>query len=475
MREPLTPKQKQSIVTLHQQGHRIIDIARQLDRHPNTIGTFLKRGGHLIPSRHTQTLTRARYLELRNTGHSRIQAAKQIGVSLTFATHIENGTTTQKPKDSQDELQAGRFCPAGPHTSRYKQAMHTFTTTPPPDPNSKRKHYIRPISSRYLSITDREKLCDLLRLGYPVTKIASELQVHRSTIYRELERNRDKHGRYMPYHATRLAYARRARPKQSKLVANKQLASVVQDKLSKFWSPQQISAWLKTEFPECLDWHVCHETIYQAIYVQARGGLKRELESYLRQGRARRKPRRQGQARRSRFKVGMLNISERPAEAEDRAVPGHWEGDLILGKDGTSAIGTLVERSTRFVKLVYLPGRHDAESVLVGLVEAVGDLPGHLLKSLTWDQGVEMAAHDRFTIATGCQVYFCDPASPWQRGSNENTNALLRQYFPKGTDLSVHSREELDRVARELNERPRQTLGWKTPAVMFEALLECSQ
>ncbi len=237
------------------------------------------------------------------------------------------------------------------------------------------------------------------------------------------------------------------------------------------WSPEQICQALRTPFPDRPEMHVVHETVYQALYVQGRGELRRELARALRTGRARRRPRRQAQQRQSRFATPMVMISERPAEAEDRAVPGHWEGDLVIGKDGKSAIGTLVERATRYVMLLHLPGDHGAESARDALVTTVQTLPSHLRRSLTWDQGSEMGSHGAFTIATGTPVYFCDPASPWQRGSNENTNGLLRQYFPKGTDLSVHGREHLDAVAAELNGRPRKTLDWETPAERLHKLL----
>ena len=216
---------------------------------------------------------------------------------------------------------------------------------------------------------------------------------------------------------------------------------------------------------------MCHETIYQALYVQGRGELRRELARALRTGRAMRKPRRLTQQRQPRYSAPMVMISERPAEAADRAVPGHWEGDLIIGQNNTSAIGTLVERSTRYVMLVHLPINRSAERMRNALVDTMQTLPAHLKRSLTWDQGSEMGRHHEFTIAADMPVYFCDPASPWQRGSNENTNGLLRQYFPKGTDLSVHTRQHLDTVAAELNSRPRKTLGWETPAERLATLL----
>ncbi|MBA3488307.1 MAG: IS30 family transposase [Longispora sp.] len=241
--------------------------------------------------------------------------------------------------------------------------------------------------------------------------------------------------------------------------------------LVKKWSPEQICQARRRHFPDRPEMHVVHETVYQALYVQGRGELRRELAKALRTGRARRKPHRRPDARQARFVTDMVMISERPAEATDRAVPGHWEGDLIIGKDSASAIGTLVERSTRYVILVHLPQGRTAEAVRNALVDTVKTLPSHLAKSLTWDQGSEMASHGSFSLATNIPVYFCDPHSHWQRGTNENTNGLLRQYFPKGTDLSIHSREHLAAVAAKLNGRPRKTLDWDTPAERLAKLL----
>lgn len=248
----------------------------------------------------------------------------------------------------------------------------------------------------------------------------------------------------------------------------------VTDKLRIRWSPEQISKLLIKEFPNDEQMRVSHETIYQALYFQARGGLKREIKEALRTGRTRRKKQKSPEERTSRFRDPMINISERPAEVQDRAVPGHWEGDLITGAYNQSAIATLVERTTRYVMLVHLPVDHTAESVRDGLIKTMGTLPAHLRGSLTWDQGVEMAKHKAFSIATDMDVYFCDPASPWQRGSNENTNGLLRQYFPKGTDLNAYGPEDLEHVAQELNARPRKTLGWNTPAESLRDLLIAS-
>jgi IS30 family transposase len=299
---------------------------------------------------------------------------------------------------------------------------------------------------------------------------------HRSTIGREITRNqttrvqRTADGarvRYRALHAQSLAQVRARRPKPRRLAVVPELARVVQDRLEARWSPGQIAAMLPRLFPDRPEMRVSHETIYQALYVQGRGGLRRELTACLRTGRAIRRPQARTRAdKRRRSPIPeMVNISARPAEAADRAVPGHWEGDLIIGKNGRSAIGTLVERATRFVILLHLPGGdHSATAVRDAMIPAIHALPEHLRRSLTWDQGFEMVFHQQISVATDLPIYFCDPHSPWQRGSNENTNGLLRQYFPKGTDLSVHDLEHLTGVAAELNTRPRQTLGWDTPA-----------
>jgi IS30 family transposase len=236
-------------------------------------------------------------------------------------------------------------------------------------------------------------------------------------------------------------------------------------------SPEQISHRLVKDFPDDESMRVSHETIYQALYFQARGGLKREVAQALRSGRTRRKPHRDPGQRTHRFVDPMIMISDRPAEIADRAVPGHWEGDLIMGEANKTAIATLVERATRYTMLVHLPDGHHAEAVRDGLIATISTLPAHLRGSLTWDQGAEMARHKQFSTATDMTVYFCDPASPWQRGTNENTNGLLRQYFPKGTDLSVFNPEDLEHVAQQLNGRPRKTLGWETPAERLRDLL----
>jgi IS30 family transposase len=322
----------------------------------------------------------------------------------------------------------------------------------------------REISARFLSADERVRVADLRRAGAGVRAIARELGRSPSTISRELRRNVDaKSGVYRPHAAQQLAAQRRARPKRGKLVADVRLHEFVQDRLKQRWSPEQIAHALRSEFPDQPHRHLVPETIYQAIYRPDLGGLCRELPKALRTGRLRRKPHRRADERRGRL-LNMTMIDQRPQEVADREVAGHWEGDLIIGKAGRSAIGTLVERSSRYVILLHLPGRHTSVAVRDAVIEALGALPEHLRRSLTWDQGSEMALHAEIALALNMPVYFCEKASPWQRPSNENTNGLLRQYFPKGTNLHSHDAEQLATVAGELNTRPRKTLGWRTPA-----------
>jgi transposase, IS30 family len=285
-----------------------------------------------------------------------------------------------------------------------------------------------------------------------------------------VRRNRDpRTGKYHPFQAQRRAAVRRARSREGKLRRDPELKEFIQQRLDRRWSPEQISQALRGAFPDEPDRHLAHETIYQAIYLPHRGGLERPPGA-LRSGRCARRRRRVDQ-RATRFLDPGTPISQRPAEVADRQVAGHWEGDLIVGQGNRSAIGTLVDRTTRYVKLLHLPDGRGAEQVRDALLHAFADLPTELARSVTWDQGSEMCRHDEFTRVTSIPIYFCDPASPWQRGSNENTNGLLRQYFPKGTDLSIYSAEDLAFVAAELNDRPRKTLGWQTPAELFAKLV----
>jgi len=379
-----------------------------------------------------------------------------------------------------------------------------------------------PLSGRYLSFAEREEIAILSARGRGVREIASELGRSPSTISRELRRNAATHNGDLEYRATTAQWhadRRAKRPKVAKLAANDALHDYVQERLTGMvtkpdgtavrgpdvpwigrrhgrradrrwamaWSPEQISNRLRFDFPYDESMRISHEAIYQALYVQGRGALRRELTACLRTGRALRVPRARTQTRGRKFVSPEILISERAAEAGDRAVPGHWEGDLILGLD-SSAIGTLVERTTRFTMLLHLPrleghgdtprtkngpalAGHGAQAVRDAIAASIGQLPEHLRRSLTWDQGAEMSQHAQLRVDTGMPIYFCDPHSPWQRGTNENTNGLLRQYFPKGTDLSKHTADDLVAVATTLNSRPRKTLGWRTPAEALDSQL----
>jgi IS30 family transposase len=317
-----------------------------------------------------------------------------------------------------------------------------------------------------LSLEEREEISRGLAAGLSIRAIAEGLHRSPSTVCREVNANGGRR-KYRALPADRGAQKRALRPKRAKLSQCRRLRSAVERKLEARWSPEQISAWLAETYPDDPEMQVSHETIYQSLFVQSRGALRKELHTCLRTGRAMRRAKAytkggtgQGQL------TNMVMISERPAEVDDRAVPGHWEGDLIFGRKMT-AIGTLVERQSRYVILLKLPNGNGAEAVRKAMTKRILTLPAQLRRSITWDQGKEMAQHVQFTVDTGVQVYFCDPKSPWQRGSNENTNGLLRQYLPKSADLSQSTQRELDAIARSLNTRPRQTLGWMTPSKAF--------
>ena len=380
---------------------------------------------------------------------------------------------------------------------------------------------ICPLSGRYLSFAEREEIALLRAQGLGVRAVAERLNRSPSTISRELRRNAATRGGNLDYRATTAQWhadERAKRPKPGKLATNERLRQYVQDRLggliatpdgaskagpkvpwtgrrhgprkprrwASAWSPEQIANRLPIDFPDDPSMRISHESIYRALYVQGRGALRRELTVCLRTGRTLRVPRARAQSRGTSFVSPELMISERPPDADDRAVPGHWEGDLILGLR-SSAIGTLVERTSRFTMLLYLPrldgfgaprtkngpplAGHGAEAVRAAIASSIGSLPAELRRSLTWDQGSEMAQHAQLRIDADLEIYFCDPQSPWQRGTNENTNGLLRQYFPKGTDLSKHSAADLSAVAAALNSRPRKTLGWRTPAETLDTLL----
>jgi IS30 family transposase/transposase-like protein len=411
------------------------------------------------------------FLRLRAAGLTRAQAREQVGADRRSATDWDKGITI---------INRGRVYPNGRVVRYPSPARSTLTGVTP----SRTARAIggrvdldlveKLIDSRYLSLLEREQLQDLHRSGLSIRKIATEMNRSPSTISRELRRNTVSVRGYLPHTAHRLSVTRRGRPRQPKLLANADLQEFVQSRLRKKWSPQQISNRLAKDFPDAPHMRVSTETIYQAIYVYARGELKRELAKQLRRGRVARKPRKQPDARRPRFVDAMLPIAQRPVEVETREIPGHWEGDLIIGAAAGSAIATLVERSSRYVMLAHLGRERSADAVRDSLISTVSQLPESLRGTLTWDQGAEMSEHRGFTIATDMQVYFCEPGSPWQRGSNENTNGLLRQYFPKGTDLSQHTVAELQAVADELNGRPRKAIDWESPAERIAALLNAS-
>ena len=323
---------------------------------------------------------------------------------------------------------------------------------------------VTPQSALRLSCSEREEISRGLLAGETCRCIAARLGRSPSTVSREVSAGGHR-VRYRAWRSEERARRRVRRPKTAKLASSPRLRDEVERWLALRWSPQQIAARLVVDYPDDLEMRVSHETIYRSLFVQGRGALRKELTQCLRTGRAQRRPR--GRTNGGGHLTDMVLISDRPAEVADRAVPGHWEGDLIVGKNGKSAIGTLVERQTRFVMLMNLSKGRLAVHVRNALADKVRDLPEQLRRSLTWDRGKEMGEHVRFTVATGVQVYFCDPRSPWQRATNENSNGLLRQYFPKGTDLAVYNQAQLDTIAAELNGRPRQTLGWMTPSEAF--------
>ena len=373
-----------------------------------------------------------------------------------------NYTTTQKT-EMWDRWQRGESLNAigrafDRHSSSiFSQLSPTGGIRPPPRHRAKLA----------LTLSEREEISRGIASALSLRSIAKELGRSPSTVSREVNR----HGGLKAYRASeadQAAWDRAHRPKPCKLAEHPLLKRIVASKLKMNWAPKQIDGWLKRQYPNNENRHVSHETIYRSLFIQARGVLKKELQQYLRSQRAIRRSKHHSLKHEGLGKIcNAVSIRERPASVEDRAVPGHWEGDLIAGSNN-SHIATLVERQTRYVMLVRVKGK-DTETVITALIKHAEQLPTELYKSLTWDRGKEMADHQRFSLATNIDVYFCDPQSPWQRGSNENTNRLLRQYFPKGTDLSVHSQRKLNAVARQLNERPRETLYFETPAERFNA------
>ncbi len=380
---------------------------------------------------------------------------------MTYRTRIKY--TAKQKSEMWDRWQRGESLKAigrvfeRPSSSIYGQLATHGGIRPP----------ARRRSRLALTLCEREEISRGIASRLSMRAIATQLGRSPSTISREIKRN----GSYDNYRATQAdqaAWDRAHRPKPCKLAGNRALSRIVAAKLQLNWSPEQIAGWLKNEYPGEEHHHVSHETIYRSLFVQARGVLKKELLQYLRSQRTIRRSKHSSLKKNGLGQIAnMASIRERPASVEDRAVPGHWEGDLIAGSKN-SYIATLVERHTRYVMLAKVKNK-DTESVVSALIKQSKKLPSELYKSLTWDRGKELADHRHFTMETNIDVYFCDPSSPWQRGSNENTNGLLRQYFPKGTDLSVHSQAKLNAVARQLNERPRKTLGFETPASRFSA------
>lgn len=377
---------------------------------------------------------RALYLELMSQGVSTAEACKVVGINRKTGLRWRVGRSDKMPNGKRIE-------------------------TPPIG---------RPVSDRYLSEEERILLADLMRSESSLRSIARALGRSPSTVSREITRNsHPTSGKYLPQSAQLRAERRRPRPKAGKLAANAELRVYVQLKLERRWSPQQIAARIRVDYPDRGDMRIVHETIYQSLYRNRPEDLDSALLVYLRSRRQRRRRRRHPALHQRRFVAPMVMIADRLGSAEDRREPGHWEGDLIVGRASRSAIATLVERTSRYVVLVHLGRGHGAEHVRARLENELERIPSHLRRSMTWDQGSEMGRHHEFTQSTGMPVYFCDRASPWQRGTNENTNGLLRQYFPKYTDLALHDAVALRLVADELNDRPRASLGWRSPTEVF--------
>ena len=385
---------------------------------------------------------RRRYAELPEAGMNFTQAARAVGVSKRTGKAWRNGRTRSNGRNEK------------PSADWYRSAVDIP----------------QKISSRHLDQDERISIADWRKAGMGVRGIARRLNRPASTVSREPARNANPAaGMHEPYRARQMSADRLRRPKPAKIHTVPGLPAYIRAGLRAHWSPEQIAGRLRADFPDNDAMHVCAETIRQAIYAQAKGELKKDVIKTLRSGRAQRRPHGQTDSRKPRFREPMIMISERPAEVGDRAIPSHWEGDLIRGAASKSAIGTLVERPTRFTILPHLPDGHDAEHVQQAVIRKMQHLPKPLRNSPTWDQGSELAPHKRISTTSDMQVYFCDPHSPWQRGTNENTNGLLRQCFPKGTDLSAYPEDYLDAVAAELNDRPRKTLGYRKPS---ERILE---
>lgn len=447
---------------LNEQGN-VSAVARQLGFNRVTCYKWAHQAGIYTSEARAVNPRREEFLRLRSKGLTRSEAATAVNADARSAADWDKGITI---------IHRGRVYPNG-RVVRYpkpkQDVVKTVQTALGEEVSLAQVEKV--IDCRYLSLIEREQLRDLHREGMSIRKIAAAMGRSASTISRELRRNTVTPRGYLPHTAHRLSAARRQRKRPSKIVENNELFTYVHDKLQQRWSPEQIANRLRKDFPNAPHMWVCTETIYQAIYVHGHARLKRDGKLHLRRGRARRKPRANPNSRRQRFVDPMKLIEHRPTEVDNRVAPGHWEGDLIIGTNNRSAIITLVERTSRLLILGHLGRDRSAEAVCNRLISITADLPEPLKRTLTWDQGGEMAEHQSFADATKIDVYFCNPASPWQRGSNENTNGLIRQYFPKGTDLSRHSPEELATVAAELNARPRKSLNWDTPTERVSDLL----
>ncbi|WP_448854930.1 IS30 family transposase [Corynebacterium frankenforstense] len=421
------------------------------------------------------TARRIGFLYLRLTGIPRAQVCTTLSIGPRQGRDFEKGLVKTRG-------QRRRFIPTGPDAATYNRLMDALIETCDVIEEGRRAvpalpdgvNPYKPVSSRYLSVSQRAVIADMYREGATKAAIARAVGVHPSTIGRELSRNRTPQGPYRAESAQLKAAARRLRPKTSKILANRRLYDYVVEGLRRQWSPQQISGRIRLDFPDAEEMRISHETIYDAFYLDAKGRLK-DLGLALPTGRKKRRPR--GRPRGAggirRFVDEMVLIDDRPDEVAERVMPGHWEGDLILGKNNASAVITLVERVSRFVVLGHLPARHDSVEVARVLKELVGGIDELIFSSITWDQGSEMAGHKAFSMATDVPVYFCHPGSPWERGTNEDTNGRLRRNLPKSSDLSVYSSMDLEMIANIHNNTPRKALGWRTPAeVMAQALAD---
>jgi len=453
----------QFLARLHQVGN-VSAVARELGFNRVTCYVWAHKAG--IFTGEYADAKRQEFLRQRREGISRRAAARALGVEAHQASDWDKGIRV---------FSKGRIYPDGKVVLyRPKEVLAAVRSPRTAWVHGERVPLARVeqvIHPRYLSLLEREQLKDLSGTGLSIRAIAKQMGRSPSTISRELRRNTVARDGYLPHTAHRMSVKRRQRPRTAKLTAPGPLREYVTSKLARRWSPEQISARLRRDFPHDPGMRVSCETIYQAVYVHAHGELRQELAAGLRRGRTRRKTQRDPNSRTSRFTDPMTPLSQRPGEVTDRAVPGHWEGDLVVGAAAGSAVATLVERSTRYLLLGHLPLERTAEAVRDSLIAAFADLPSSLRRTLTWDQGAEMSAHRSFTMATDMAVFFCEPGSPWQRGTNENTNGLLRQYLPKRSDLRVHDSSALNAIAEELNGRPRKSLDWDTPAERMAALL----